>query len=101
MENFEECSRCGKKLKRGEVKYVIYISIVSDFDGVLPVCEDVDVNEIIESGQNIPEEELEHEVYEEMAFLVCKSCRDKFRENPFSGSDNFNALRGKNEHSVN
>lgn len=101
MESFEECSRCGRKLKKGEVKYVIYISIVSDFDGVLPVYEDEDVNEIIESCQNIPEEELEREVYEEMAFLVCKSCRDKFRENPFPDSENYNVLRGKHEHSFN
>lgn len=101
MDNFEECSRCGRKLKRGEVKYVIYISIVSDFDGVLPVCEDENVNEVIESGKNVPEEELEREVYEEMAFLVCKSCRDRFREDPFSDSENPHAFRGKSEHSFN
>jgi len=101
MSDFEECSRCGRKLKRGEVKYIIYISIVSDFDGVLPVCENENVEEIIESGSNIPEEELEREVYEEMAFLVCKSCRDKFREDPFSDSESSHSLRGKNEHSFN
>lgn len=101
MNDLEECSRCGRKLKRGEVKYIIYISIVSDFDGVLPVLEGENVEEIIESGNEYSDEELEREVYEEMAFLVCKSCRDKFRENPFSDSASSDVLRGKHEHSFN
>lgn len=101
MNDFEECSRCGRKLKRGEVKYIIYISIVSDFDGVLPVCEDENIDEIIEEGKNLTEDELENEVYEEMAFLVCKSCRDKFREDPFSDSNDLRLLRGKHENPFN
>lgn len=101
MKEFEECSRCGRKLKRGETKYVIYISIVSDFDGVLPVGEDEDIQELIESGEGLSEEELNNEVYEEMAFLVCKSCRDKFREDPLSVSNSTDIITRKNEHSFN
>ncbi len=101
MSDFEECSRCGRKLKRGEVKYVIYISIVSDFDGVLPVCEDEDIERVIESAKEISEEELEREVYEEMAFLVCKSCRDKFRDDPLSNSEDSHVFCGKYGRSFN
>lgn len=101
MKEFEECSRCGRQLKRGEVKYVIYISIVSDFDGVISVDEKEDVNQILDEANRFSEEELEEEVYEEMAFLVCKSCRDKFRSDPLNVSGDSDALVGKNGHSFN
>ncbi len=101
MSDFEECSGCGRKLKRGEVKYVIYISIVSDFDGVLPVCDDEYIEAVIERGKEMSEEELDREVYEEMAFLVCKSCRDKFRENPFSNSQDSDVFRRRHDRSFN
>jgi len=101
MGDFEECSRCGKKLKRGETKYVIYISIVSDFDGVIPAPEGDAISSILEKVADIPEEELDQEVYEEMAFLVCKSCRDKFREDPLSVSNDVEAMRGRTGHSFN
>jgi len=29
-------------------------------------------------------QELERDVYQEMAFLLCKSCRDRFVEDPLS-----------------
>ncbi|HEX9917169.1 MAG TPA: hypothetical protein VGB16_05470 [candidate division Zixibacteria bacterium] len=79
------CAKCGKRLKKGGLKYNIRVEVASDFDGYL---EDYSKKPLdyLENRLKILEEdlkdrkelELEEDVYIERSFLVCGECRDRF-----------------------
>lgn len=79
--------RCGKRLPEGSLKYVVDIRVYADFDGVLNLPgEDIEeeVHRLMGKIERMDPGELEKDVYQEMAFLVCKGCRDTFVEDPLS-----------------
>ncbi|HEY4716859.1 MAG TPA: hypothetical protein VII00_07110 [bacterium] len=84
MKEYDECSRCGCRLDKGMTKYIIYISIVSDLDGNINFEETGRMGDILDAVMDSSEEELEKDVYEEMAFLLCRRCKDRFRSDPLS-----------------
>jgi hypothetical protein len=81
------CIKCGKRLKKGGLKYNIKIQVASDFDGYL---EDYSKKPLdyLEKRLRMLEKDLEHktekelgeDVYIEKSFLVCEGCRDRFVE---------------------
>jgi len=77
----KNCFRCGKGLRPGSLFYVIYIRVVSGFDGILsePV-EGIDeqLKGLLEEVRQLDPKELEKDVYEEITLIMCKSCRDRF-----------------------
>jgi len=81
------CVRCGKDLPEGSLKYVVDIRVYADFDGVLRFPEgdiEAEVSRLMAEIERMDPQELERDVYQEMAFLLCKSCRDRFVEDPLS-----------------
>ncbi len=81
------CLRCAKRLPEGSLKYVVDIRVYADFDGVLNFPgEDIEeeVHRLMGKIERMDPGELEKDVYQEMAFLVCKGCRDTFVEDPLS-----------------
>ena len=81
------CMRCGKDLPEGSLKYVVDIRVYADFDGVLRFPEEdieEEVSRLMTEIEKMDPQELERDVYQEMAFLLCKGCRDKFVEDPLS-----------------
>jgi hypothetical protein len=75
------CFRCGKKLQPGNLFYVVHIKVFSGFDGILSeTAEGIDeqLMELLEQVQKLDPKELEKDVYEEITWIVCKSCRDRF-----------------------
>jgi hypothetical protein len=79
--------RCGKDLPEGSLKYVVDIRVYADFDGVLRFPEgdiEEEVGRLMERIERMDPQELERDVYQEMAFLLCKGCRDRFVEDPLS-----------------
>ncbi|MGA2315083.1 MAG: hypothetical protein ABSG71_01715 [Thermodesulfobacteriota bacterium] len=75
------CFRCGKRLQPGNLFYVVHIKVFSGFDGILSEpAEGIDeqLKALLEQTQNLNPKELEKEVYEEITWIVCKSCRDRF-----------------------
>jgi len=75
------CFRCGKGLQPGSLFYVIYIRVVSGFDGILSEpMEGIDeqLKGLLEEVRQLDPKELERDVYEEITLIMCKSCRDRF-----------------------
>jgi hypothetical protein len=74
------CFRCGKGLQPGGLFYVVYIRVVSGFDGILSEpAEGIDqqLKELLEQVPQLDPKELEKDVYEEITLIMCKSCRDR------------------------
>ncbi len=81
------CLRCSKRLPEGSLKYVVNIRVYADFDGVLDLPEgdiEEEVHRLMGEIERRDPGELEKDVYQEMAFLLCKGCRDTFVEDPLS-----------------
>jgi len=87
----QECYRCGKKLEPGSLKYVIKISVISEFDGVIEEPEnqnmEEEINTILQELEDWPAEELEKDVFQEISFILCKDCKDHFMLNSFGVQD--------------
>ncbi len=83
--SYEHCAKCGKGLPSGGVKYIISINIIADFDGILPeMVDDEEIARLLQEAEKMDQETLEKEVHQEMAYLLCKPCRDTFAENPLN-----------------
>ncbi|MBW1972382.1 MAG: hypothetical protein JRI44_06060 [Deltaproteobacteria bacterium] len=79
------CFKCKKPLPPGSLKYIITISIIADFDGVLPESDDLtdrELENLIKEIMKSNPKKVEHDVYHTMAFLVCKKCKDQFLKDP-------------------
>ena len=79
--------KCGKRLPEGSLKYVVNIRVYADFDGVLNLPGgdiEEEVHRLMGEIERMDPGELEKDVYQEMAFLLCKGCRDTFAEDPLS-----------------
>ena len=76
----KNCFRCGKRLQPGGSFYVIYIRVVSGFDGILSEPAggiDQQLKDLLEEVEQLDPKELEKDVYEEITLIMCKSCRDR------------------------
>ncbi len=102
--NNQSCSKCSKKLPTGSLKYILSIKLYADFDGDIekPVETDIekdmdDLDYLIKCLGDSKQEEMENDVHREMAFLLCKGCRDSFSKNPLNkreGSHDSNGYLG-------
>lgn len=80
------CHCCGKELPAGTLKYVLEVKSFADFDGYLEDYEgDIEegINYLLETIDGLDEKSLEAEVSREMAYILCKSCCDRFMNDPF------------------
>jgi hypothetical protein len=69
----QSCSRCGRHLPPGSLKYVVHIKIYADFDGFLSVSDEAseeDMDRILEAMESRSPEDLECDVYQEMGLLL-------------------------------
>ncbi len=87
----KNCFRCGKRLQPGSSFYVVYIRVVSGFDGILSEpAEGIDeqLKSLLAEVQQLDPKELEKDVYKEITLIMCKSCRDRFvdeTQHPWEG----------------
>jgi hypothetical protein len=87
----KNCFRCGKGLRPGGPFYVVYIQVLSGFDGILSEpAEGIDqqLKGLLEEVQQLNPKALEKDIYEEITLMMCKSCRDRFVDevrNPWEG----------------
>jgi len=83
----DHCNRCGMAKEPGAVFYLVRITLTCDFDGGLvdmnPGEIKAKISEEMRKGLELDEDELMNEVYHELYFYLCKSCRDKFVKKPF------------------
>jgi len=81
------CSKCGENLYEGTLKYIVRIKVLADFDGHINSDNEAhadDLEALIRQMENSTAEVLENDVHQEMAFLLCKDCRDIFIRNPLN-----------------
>ena len=84
--NAMRCHSCGKELKKGGLKYVVEIKSFADFDEYLeeyPGSVEDGIDELLDAMENVDTKNLEDDVYRERTYVLCKSCRDRFSDNPF------------------
>lgn len=69
----QSCSKCGRDLLPGKLKYVVHIRVYADFDGFLSI-DDEEVEggmaRILEEIESRDPEEMEREVYQEIGFFL-------------------------------
>ena len=77
------CHLCGKRFKKGGLKYHLKAELISDFDGYLSVPYDEkkdyaqEIKDTIEASKGKSEKELEEEVYQKFEFLLCVDCKKR------------------------
>ena len=91
------CHGCGAELSKGSLKYIVEIRTFADFDGYLEEHGDnVDegINELLLAMEEMDPKALEEDVIKDFIYILCKSCRDRFADDPlksgmaeFEGSD--------------
>ena len=67
------CSRCGRYLPLGSLKYVVHIRVYADFDGFLSISDDEieeEMDRILKAMESRNPDDLEREVYQEIGFLL-------------------------------
>jgi hypothetical protein len=87
-----QCMRCGTELPYGSLVYVVQIKVFADFDGVIldPDEESQEpMEKLLEQIQKADPKGLEKEVYEELMFVLCKQCRDRFVDETQHSGDMF------------
>src|SRR3989338_9442068 len=80
------CYCCERELPEGSLKYIVEIKSFADFDGYLEEYEgDVEggITELLETIESMDVKALEDDVVKELIFILCKTCRDRFTEDPF------------------
>ena len=91
----KRCDACNKDLYLGATRYTVEIKIVSGFDGYLPETDDREdereraMETLVENLESMSREDMENEVYQEIALTLCPACRRRFLEQikELSGED--------------
>jgi hypothetical protein len=78
----DKCSQCGAVRQPGAIFYLVHITLTCDFDGELMDMNSEEIRgkieEEMQKASEKDEAELMDEVYQELYFYLCKSCRDRF-----------------------
>jgi hypothetical protein len=80
------CSKCGRKISPGGSSYIVRITAISNFDGIIESRDHVNLKtllkEIEEEVKHLPEDLIEEEVFKEKEFVLCPRCKEIFLANP-------------------
>jgi hypothetical protein len=85
MSSFK-CQCCEREYHQGSLKYVVEIKSFADFEGYIEGNDgemESTVNDLLMYMDDVEQQVLEDDVYQEIRFTVCKECREKFIKNPF------------------
>ncbi len=78
-----ECSRCGRPLPLGSLKYLVTISVTADFDGVVAGgAGEEDLRRVLRAVDKREKEDLEDDVHQKMAYILCTACKNEFVRAP-------------------
>jgi len=83
------CDRCGTYLPDGSIKYIVHIQILSDFEGIILYEGGGDPEDSLQQLSDVElvdEDDLEEEVYQELSFVLCSACKNRFAHDPFNKS---------------
>jgi tryptophanyl-tRNA synthetase len=82
------CHLCGSPMTEGSLKYQVVVRVRSLFDGAIPEIEraagEPDLGQLLKDIDAFSEEELNRQVYEDDAFIMCLECKEAFMEEIYS-----------------
>ena len=80
-----KCHGCGRELSKGSLKYIVEIRTFADFDGYLEEHGDNvydGIRELLSAMEEMDPKALEEDVIKDFIYILCKSCRDRFADDP-------------------
>jgi hypothetical protein len=92
MMNEHYCDRCGIYLPEGSIRYSIHIQILSDFDGVIVFDDGETATESAGHTQAvgyIDTADIGQEVVQELTYVLCGSCKQRFTRDPLNREGGF------------
>ena len=75
------CALCGKSLSSRELKYIVRINIISDFDSAMPDLDDGSSDEFFgffEEEEGVENHLLDDSAGQELSLYLCVHCKKKF-----------------------
>lgn len=75
------CALCGKSLSARELKYIVRINIISDFEDAMPDLDDEPSDEFygfFEEDEGLENHLLEDSAGQELSLYLCVHCKKKF-----------------------
>jgi hypothetical protein len=80
------CFKCGIEIPDGGTSYIIRITSLCNFDGIIKPQENIDLKtllkEIEDEIRGLPEDLIEEEIFKEKEFVLCSRCKELFLANP-------------------
>ncbi len=79
------CDRCGAYLPEGSERFTVHVQVVSDVAGM--VCDGEECDHACFSMQDCAGSDAENyddELYQELSFVLCNKCRQRFTQDPFN-----------------
>jgi len=82
------CHRCGRPLSDGNPKYLVAVKVRSLLHGVASELEretgDLEIEELLREMEASAEQNLNRQVREDDAFVMCPECKEAFLEEMYS-----------------
>jgi hypothetical protein len=75
------CALCGKSLSTRELKYIVRINIISDFDNAMPNLEDETSDEFygfFDEDEGVENHLMDDLASQELSLYLCVHCKKKF-----------------------
>ncbi|MFZ5832120.1 MAG: hypothetical protein ACOY3P_18715 [Planctomycetota bacterium] len=83
------CDLCGCELDpKGDLRYVVKMEVFAAFDPVASDDEEDDrdhleeLQDILERAEDVADDQIGEDVYQQMRFDLCPECRKRFLKNP-------------------
>ena len=79
------CDRCGVSLPEGSERFTVHMQIVSDV--AVMVCEGQNCEQSclpLQDGTDSEIGDYDDELYQELSFMLCNKCRQRFTQDPFN-----------------
>jgi hypothetical protein len=82
------CDRCGKPIKKGQLRYVAKVEVFAAADTLEITFEDLfrehteELDRLLRQCENCTEDELMRDVHVEFQFDLCRACQKAFVLNP-------------------
>lgn len=86
------CDRCGRPIKRGQIRYTARIQVFAAADLLEITLDDLlrdtgrEMDDLIGQCEQLSERELMRDVYVEFKFDLCRACQRVYLDDPLSVS---------------
>ena len=92
------CALCGKSLSARELKYIVRINIMSDFEDAMPNLEDELSDEFygfFEEDDSVENHLMEDSAAQELSLYLCVHCKKKFARDWIDSEEEGNIVQKK------